>query len=115
MPVVRSKIGMLDEEPAANNDEDGDYGELDEDNRAVEIGRFLDSDHQDRSHDEDSKEGHQVKYAGCVRKQRAVDSRRERRQRHPLTLEEDEFCSGGCRELRWQIDMKLRQQSREVS
>ena len=115
MPIVGGKIRMLDEEPAADNDEYGDYGELDEDNHAVELGRFLDANHQDRSDDDDGKEGHQVERAGCVREQRAVNSRRKRSQRHPFVFEEDEFCSGRRCELWCDIDMKLRQQSREVS
>ena len=64
MPVQLGDFRMLEEKVAADYEEDSDHGKLDDHDRGVEIGRFLDADHEDgRDHHDD---GHRDQVENAV-------------------------------------------------
>src|SRR5580698_4096441 len=115
MPVGAGDGGMLEQIPAANDEEYANDGDLDDDDGGVEVGRFLDADDQDGGDDHDDGDGDEVDDAGGVRQAEIADAGRQRHELHPLIVIEDEGGAGGGGDLRWEIDVELLQEAVEVA
>ena len=66
VPVGADKGRMLQCEQAGDGDEHEHDDDFDENDRGIEVGRFLDADHQQKGHADDGQKRHQVEQAGLV-------------------------------------------------
>ena len=115
MPVTPGEFRMVEEESAPEKQKDAHDGQLDDHDRRVEIGRFLDPDDQHRGHDQNGTKGHKVEDTRDMRQRCRIDSRRKRGQLLPSVSVQVKYIAVSGGELRRQMEMQLLQQAYEVS
>ena len=106
---------MHDQEIAAQNNEDSDDGQFHKDDRAVQIGRFLDADHKHGCNQQNHHDCHQVEESRSVPQAHIGHFHRKRCHRHPGILVKHQVGARSGRELWRDVDIHLRQQAVEIA